>query len=386
VHLLMLGFAFALGMAGARRLGASARSVFWVALVCLTLAPWGWQVRAQSLAYPLFAGVLWLLAADSRAPSRRVFLAVPLLALWANVHGSVVVGAALVVLRGLTLLPRRRLRAAALLASPVVLLLSPYGFSLAGYYRATIGNPLFAQVVQEWQPTTFSRASFFVVAAFASLWLLARYGRRLRLFEQGALVLSLALGVVAIRNVVWFELAALVLVPLLVDEVWPRRLTAPRPSAVGKVLGVASAAALVVVPAVFVSLPGRWFESKWPGGAATAVARVTRDDPSVRVFADERYADWLLWRDPRLAGRVAYDVRFELLSRSQLMQIVRYHDRVGRSWAKPTRGFRLLVLDRESGALVRALESEQGAKPLYRDRQIVVLLRPRPSDRQLTSG
>src|SRR6266545_3787724 len=44
--------------------------------------------------------VFWLLATDARMPSRRVFLVLPILALWANVHGSAVLGAGLVVLWG----------------------------------------------------------------------------------------------------------------------------------------------------------------------------------------------------------------------------------------------------------------------------------------------
>jgi hypothetical protein len=39
------------------------------------------------------------------------------------------------------------------------------------------------------------------------------------------------------------------------------------------------------------------------------------------VLADDRHADWLLWEQPSLEGRVAYDVRFELFARRELVQI-----------------------------------------------------------------
>ena len=58
--------------------------------------------RAQTLAFLLFALLLLLLLEDDVRPSRRVYLTLPLLVLWANVHGSVLLGAALVTLRGLT--------------------------------------------------------------------------------------------------------------------------------------------------------------------------------------------------------------------------------------------------------------------------------------------
>src|SRR5713226_5542152 len=44
-----------------------------------------WNARAQSLALVLFVALIWLLIADARKQSRRVFLALPLLVVWANV-------------------------------------------------------------------------------------------------------------------------------------------------------------------------------------------------------------------------------------------------------------------------------------------------------------
>ena len=57
-------------------------------------------IRAQSFAYPLFALTLWLVVADSRAPRlrARTWLVLPVLVLWANTHGSVLIGAAMVAL------------------------------------------------------------------------------------------------------------------------------------------------------------------------------------------------------------------------------------------------------------------------------------------------
>ena len=57
-------------------------------------------IRAQSFAYPLFALTLWLVVADSAAPRlrARTWLVLPVLVLWANMHGSVLIGAAMVAL------------------------------------------------------------------------------------------------------------------------------------------------------------------------------------------------------------------------------------------------------------------------------------------------
>src|SRR5215470_1227626 len=85
--------AFAITALGARLGGASDRSVAVVAAACFCVGLPNAAVRAQLLAYPLFAAVLALLLADVRRPSRRVYLVLPVLVLWANVHGSVVLGA-----------------------------------------------------------------------------------------------------------------------------------------------------------------------------------------------------------------------------------------------------------------------------------------------------
>ena len=55
--LLALGLAFATARTG----GASSRSTFVIGFLAILAGPWGWTLRAQTAALPLFAGVLWLL-------------------------------------------------------------------------------------------------------------------------------------------------------------------------------------------------------------------------------------------------------------------------------------------------------------------------------------
>ena len=101
--------ALALATATARTSGASSRSTFLVGLLAVLAGPWGWTIRAQTAALPLFAGVLWLLVdASRRGIRRRTLLVLPLLVVWANLHGSVVLGAGLTVLLGVTELVRAR--------------------------------------------------------------------------------------------------------------------------------------------------------------------------------------------------------------------------------------------------------------------------------------
>ena len=90
--------AFSIAAAAARQLGAGARAIWVMFLPVLVAAPWAWSIRAQMLALPLYTGLLWLLATEARKPTRRIWLALPLLVVWANVHGSVALGALLVML------------------------------------------------------------------------------------------------------------------------------------------------------------------------------------------------------------------------------------------------------------------------------------------------
>lgn len=371
---LLLVSALVSGLVFARRAGASARSVALVALVAMLVAPWALQLRAQSFAPLLFVWVLGLLAADSRAPSRRVLWTLPLLALWANLHGTVVLGAALVAWRGVTSLPR--LRALPLLAAPLCVFASPYGLALAGYYRRLLVNPLLPSFLEEWRSSAPSQTTaLFFVLAFAAVWLLARHGRALTLFQRGALLLTLVSALAAIRSIVWFGLACLVLLPPLLDRALPRlRLPALRAFA------VAGSAALGAVAAFTAARPASSFVRDWPSDAARAVAAAAADDPSARVFADDRTADWLLWEDPSLAGRIAYDVRFELFDDRQFRALLAFRNRSGDGWRAVARGYRIVTLDpRAEAGLERALLAEPGAGLVFRGRGLDVLVRRAPA-------
>jgi hypothetical protein len=310
----------AVALAVARR-RASARAVFAVALVCLLVAPWGLQLRAQSFAELLFVLVLALLVDEKPPAGRRLAVLAALLVVWANVHGTVVLGAALVALRGVTLLgERRRLGLALVLGAPLCAFASPYGTSLAGYYHRLLYNPLLPHFLNEWRTSAPSRATapFYLALALAA-WLLVRHGRRLALFDRLALLLLGAAGIWAIRSIVWFALAAVVLLPAALDGALERSrvLTSRRASLLASTLGP-SAALLAVV---LFARPTAWLLAPWPSAAAERAAAAA--GAHGLVLADERHADWLLWKHPELRGRIAYDVRFELFRDADFQRLLR---------------------------------------------------------------
>lgn len=383
-HVLLIASAFALALVVARRRGASPLSVFVVGGLCFFVAPWGWQLRAQSFAPLLFVAVLSLLVADERSPSRRVLAVLPLLVLWANLHGSVLLGAALVSLYGLVSLVRggSRRRGLALFGlAPLTLLCTPYGLSMVPYYRQIVLDSDFSRYVVEWGPPTPAPATaLFYLLAFGAVWCIARWGRRLGTFEQLALLVTLAAALSATRNIVWFGLTALVVLPLALDEVCARASGRAHPAA-RTGFSLAALAALLAAGAFVLSQPAGWYTRAWPDRAAARVASASRD-PSVRVFASERYADWLLWRAPELSGRVAFDIRFELESRTQLRLLIDYFSQRGPDWTKAARGYDVIVLDRARHEHVRtSLVSSHGVWQTYVDRNVAVLV-PRPHARK----
>jgi hypothetical protein len=380
LHVLLLAGAFTIAVAAARRRGAAPATLLWVGLACVFLAPWAWQLRAQSFAYPLFAATLWLLSADSRSPSRRVLLVLPLLACWANLHGSVVLGAGLVALRGLTIAYERlrtagppaawKLRAGCLLAAPFLTLASPYGTALLGYYRHMLGSPLLSRFVQEWGPTTPAKAWLFYPMAILAVWMLGRNGAALTLFERGALLATTLAGFIALRHVVWFELAALMFLPTLLGA---RRTKTERAQRLARPVGALATLCLLAVPVTLAAAPASWYGRELPAEATAQVERATRG-AGTTVFASETLSDWLLWKEPSLRGRIAYDVRFELLSVGQLDRLSAYHRRSGAGWAAPTLPFSILVLDRRvDSQLIRALEARAGSRTIFSDRRVVIL-------------
>ena len=106
------------------------------------------------------------------------------------------------------------------------------------------------------------------------------------------------------------------------------------------------------------------------------VARFMDAHPQATVFADDRYADWLLWEYPQLASRVAYDIRFELFTLDQLNELRAYRRVTGTEWNAAASDFSVVVFDPrdQSRAHTEAIE-RSALTVLHRDPLIVVAAR-----------
>lgn len=376
VHALLVTSGLAIAAMVARKRGASALSVTWIAIpVLVAYYPVASVMRPQSFAFPLFATTLWLVLSDALKPSRRVYLTLPLLVLWTNLHGSVLLGAMLVSLAGLVAIVQERrpsTRGLVLLLAPwACLFASPYALHLPGYYDKILIGGQFKKFVTEWAPTTLTPGTAAVyILVLGGLWLLGRAGREAPLLDQLAFVLTAVLAFEAVRNTAWVGLVALAVLPPLVD-----RLRGPvqDPPRMNRILAITVLATAVITAAAVATKPTSWFTSAFPPAAARATSAAA--GPQGRVFATSPYADWLLWSRPGLSGRVAFDARFELLSTKQLGRIAEAQDRSG-DWLATLKGYRVFVLDTGSSrALERSLIHRLPARVVFSSPQVVVLRR-----------
>jgi hypothetical protein len=383
VNVLLFSLGIALALLIARRRGASPVAVAVCALPAVFIAPA--FARAQVLVEPLFVIFLAVLAAESRRPTKRVLVAFPLLILWANLHGSVVIGAALVALLGASELVRvlrsrtreRRAvaRAALLLVAPwSFVFASPYSLHLVSYYQATVGNSEFPKFLSEWRPAgplTPWGIALILLAGWAAF-LVGRRPRGLTAFELLALLLTLVAAATAARSIVWFTYAGALLLPQLV-QFTSGGSRHPRDRNLVAAAGLAALLAAVLVIGHSLLSPPAAVAREDRQQAVDRIARVLRADPNARVFATYDVADWVLFRVPEARGRIAYDGRWEILPENQIAALVDYLSKGGRAWERPSYGYRLVVLNPEGQkAVFNTYMNRPGLRVLYRDRNVAV--------------
>ena len=325
--------AFVAAAALARRRGGEPSTVAGVGL--LLLLPYlvsAMNVRTQSFAYLPFVALVPLLGTRGKVNARRVALVLVLLAVWANVHGSVLLAAGVVALRGATVLGQRhggRGTGLTLLIAPwLCVFVSPYHVHLLAYYADTVFNRSFSTYLSQWAPTSFSAISApLLVLLFAVPWLLGRVRRSYSAYEQVLLGLAAVVGLLAVRNWPFAALLILVLTPAGLDAALRKRRSRPAP-AVGAVIAAVVAIAALVGLVHTLSRPGSSLHKAYAPAAAQAAARAAAATHG-RVYAGITFADWLLWADPELTRRVVFDVRYELLHASEVKRVVLFDNGSG---------------------------------------------------------
>ena len=309
---LALGLALYLSVSRARRFGAPAVAVTICTILLAVDVEGSYGIRAQVFAWPLFVALLLLLDLEGTT----IFLAVPLVVLWANLHASVFIAVPIVAIDLLATAYKRGLRDAETLRRlvlcaivPLATLTTPLGVKLPEYALMLVRSPI-RHLIDEWQPVGWGHHFFWYGGApmLLAVALCARTFARERPRDVVLIVMLTAMTMQAIRNA---ALLGFVLMPLAAQALdvllarfrfWhidPLRSPGPRRLAV---FGGAALAAVVFVIGIR-GAPGAatWrpaFDSFTKLSAMPleprlfcydfAVCSPALDFPRVRVFMDGR--------------------------------------------------------------------------------------------------
>jgi len=182
-----------------------------VLAACIVAVPASFLVaRAELYSLALFPVLVVLLRAETRRRTNGIWLAVPLLALWANLHGGVLIGFAL--LAAYLVIERARreplVSLGVLGASAAALLATPALLHTVDYYAGVLQGAASAEHYGLWAPLSFHDPLDVLLVALALPLLVAALRRRPAAWEMAVLIAFGALTVDAHRNGLWLVLFA----------------------------------------------------------------------------------------------------------------------------------------------------------------------------------
>jgi hypothetical protein len=331
-----------------RRSGHLRLSVGLLLLTTLPLSVTNWFVRPQSYVLPIFAAFLIVITEYRLGISRRLWLLPLLMTLWVNIHGTFVLGLALIgitlVGEGLKTLVRTKNQERAPAGSTTddssehgsrfsvlgslalwgaltaaATLLNPRGFAVLGYVSNLLGSNAVTTLVTEWAPPTIRDTDGKIFFAFligcGAVLIYARHRPDLTDLLLFDAFLWLALG--AGRNAVWFGFVA---TPLLIAQA-ATLLPTPRtrapfagaPLLNGLLIGMLTMMVVLALPWIkpALELPpsiGALILDETPV-QAVAFLRAQPDRPR-HLFHTEAYGSYLIWAAPEQP--VFVDTRIEL--------------------------------------------------------------------------
>jgi hypothetical protein len=278
----------------------------------LFMVPWLGSVRPQVFTYAAFALLLALVARAERGDVRPLWGAVPLMAVWANLHGGFLAGAGVLALWWAASAAAGRLAWGAPGARPVpwralppvvcavaATLLTPYGPGLWIFLRTALVP---RREIAEWNPVDTTGLEGLVLGALLGSAALAWIrSRRERSPALGVVLLATAVApFVARRHTPLFALAAMVLAGEHLADL-ARRLAerlggAPEPPGRGRRLAVAlwaGAAAFAAAAAIHVRQI-HYEASDFPVRAVQALKRAGVGGDMITFFDWGEYVIWHL--------------------------------------------------------------------------------------------
>jgi hypothetical protein len=132
----------------------------------------------------------------------------------------------------------------------------------------------------------------------------------------------------------------------------------------------------VIVSAATLARPSSWFEGTYPTRAVAVVSTLVEHHPADKIFADVRFADWLVWHNPALAGHIAYDTSFENLSDRQLNRLGGLGQPVLPWQHDLLAPYSVLVLSPTNKAVNRVILWKTHARVVMRSKRVLIATKP----------
>jgi hypothetical protein len=377
-------------------------------LGALAAAP-TWGVRPQVFSV-LFASIFLSLLGDfqsdcqSRDGKHSIWLLVPLMVLWVNMHAGFAVGIVLVLLviigtalEGVVsagsplraIWPRVRLLGLVLIACVAAVLLNPSGARMYSYPFETLTSQAMMKYIHEWRSPDFHALMFQPLALLimATLGALALSRKRIRLSQ---LLMLLATGWAALRsgrNVPFFVLVA---TPLLAEHAWDwltsqrwgQWLTTPerRKAGAGATLKIMLNVLLIIAAPLTLAV---WRLQHSVGSQSTveaeqfpakAVEFMRAHQPPQPVFNEYGWGGYLIWKlYPDYP--VYIDGRADVYGDAFIEEFMATHD--GETIWKESlskHGVRTVMI-KPDAALASLLRQDQGWQKIFEDSQAVIFVR-----------
>jgi hypothetical protein len=268
-----------------RRAGAAdAPAALVLLLSAIGAAPALLIARSQLFSLALFPLLVLLLRSEARIPSRRVWLLVPLVALWSNLHGGVLLGVAVAGVYLLLARARREPLEAAGVAGGMVaaLFATPALLGTAAYYRGVMSSEAAVHGEGMWQPLSPGALFDVLFVVIAIPLVVLAWRSRPAMWELVALAGLAAAAVHAGRNEVWFVLfvAPLAAKGLSGSRAW--RSLVPRWAGSALAVGFAAVAAVGLARA-----------PSAPGASAALLSQAVRAADGTPILADAKNAEQL---------------------------------------------------------------------------------------------
>ena len=341
-------------------------------------------VRTQTLALPLFIALLVVLTSALRDERWRPtwLLTVPILAVWANLHGSVLLGVTLTIgclaLQAIRLARHGRHQDATAAVGVAILsvgttVATPYGLSTVHYYVSLMNNSALRNYISDWQATDLTNVSvwpFLALVVAGALTIVAelrkRHPDRVWRLEVAMAFASAVLGFYAARYIVW----AVIVLAYAAAVHGAGRTIEWRGATVARVVG---GGVLAVCVGSLATIPATELTRPMPTRLASAAASTLATHPGSVLLADQTTSAAALWLHEETTGRVAFDIRYEQYDAKDITAYLRYLNN-----HNPSLGCRygvVAVSSKERPDLVTTIRSDPAWRTTYDRADGVVAVR-----------